>query len=386
MFLHTYYRYPGGEDVVVTAELALLRERGHDVMELAFNNNDLEALALWRQGLATIWNHRAFQEAREAIRNFHPEILHIHNTFPLASPAVIRAAKAEGIPVVMTLHNYRLLCINALLFREGGVCEECLGKTLPWPGVIHGCWRGRGASAATAGMLGLHRLLGTWDSVDGFIALTAFAREKFIQGGLPWGKIHIKPNFVYPDPAPGDGRKGHVLFVGRLSLEKGVRTLLRAWEILDGSIPLIIVGDGPLALDVRQATEHLPSLEWLGRQSLREVYSLMGESSFLVFPSEWYEGFPRVLVEAFARGLPVVASGLGSQASIVENGRTGFHFRPGDPEDLAAKVTWLMEHPKELSRMRKEARAEYEAKYTAERNYQILMKIYERAIEAARQS
>jgi glycosyltransferase involved in cell wall biosynthesis len=379
--LHTHYQQPGGEDQVYAAETALLRERGHEAVNLTFDNRDLEGLRPWRQAGLTLWNQEAYRRVREAIREHRPDLLHVHNTFPLASPAVIHAAKAEGVPVVMTLHNYRLLCVNAFFFRQGQVCEACLGR-LPWRGVLHGCYReSRPASAVVAAMLTLHRALGTWNMVDCFIALTEFARQKFIEGGFPPEKISVKPNFVHPDSGPGEGRGGYALFVGRLSPEKGLGTLLMAWERLGGKVPLKIVGDGPLAPEVQEAQKRIPGVEWLDRKAPEEVYALMGEASFLVFPSEWYEGFPKVLAEAFAKGLPVLASALGSQGSIVDHGRTGLHFRPGDPEDLAAKVEWLLAHPNELARMRKEARAEYEAKYTAEENYRQLMSIYQTVLE-----
>ncbi|RTH03133.1 glycosyl transferase family 1 [Thermus scotoductus] len=376
LMIHTYYYQLGGEDDVFAAEAALLRERGHGVAGLTFHNRDLEALPPWRQAEVALWNREAYRRVREAIQTRRPQLVHIHNTFPLASPAVVHAAKAEGVPVVMTLHNYRLLCVNALLFREGRVCEACLGR-LPWRGAIYGCYRqSRAASAVVAGMLTLHRVLGTWSLVDRFIALTDFARRKFIQAGFPPEKLAVKPNFVHPDPGPGEGRRGYALYVGRLSPEKGVRTLLRAWERLGGKVPLKIVGDGPLAEEVRGAAGRLPGVEWLGRKAQEEVYALMGDAAFLVFPSEWYEGFPMVIAEALARGVPILATALGSQGSIVDHGRTGLHFRPGDLEDLAAKVEWLLAHPTELARMRKEARAEYEAKYTAARNYEQLIAIY----------
>jgi glycosyltransferase involved in cell wall biosynthesis len=379
LILHTHYQQPGGEDGVVAAEVALLRERGHRVEVLAFHNRELEGLPPWRQAALTFWNREAYRRVREAVRSLRPQVVHVHNTFPLASLAVVRAAKAEGVPVVMTLHNYRLLCVNALLFRQGRVCEACLGR-LPWRGAVYGCYReSRPASAVVAGMLAFHRLLGTLEGVDRFIALTEFAREKFLQAGFPPQKLVVKPNFVHPDPGPGEGRGGYALFVGRLSPEKGVGTLLRAWEVLGGRVPLKVVGDGPLGEEVGRAAARLPGVEWLGRRSPQEVYALMGEAAFLVFPSEWYEGFPRVLAEAFARGLAVLATALGSQGAIVEDGRTGLHFRPGDPLDLAAKADWLLSHPEALAQMRREARREYEEKYTAEKNYEMLVVIYERA-------
>jgi glycosyltransferase involved in cell wall biosynthesis len=230
-------------------------------------------------------------------------------------------------------------------------------------------------------MITLHRALGTWNLVDRFIALTEFARQKFIEGGFPPEKISVKPNFVHPDPGPGEGGGGYALFVGRLSPEKGLGTLLMAWERLGGKVPLKIVGDGPLAPEVQEAQKRIPGVEWLGRKAPEEVYALMGEAAFLVFPSEWYETFGRVAIEAFAKGTPVLAAHIGAVGEVTEDGRTGLHFRPGDPEDLAAKVEWFLAHPNELARMRKEARAEYEAKYTAEENYRQLMAIYQTVLE-----
>jgi len=385
--LHTHYLQSGGEDGVFAAEMDLLREKGHEVYSLTFHNRDLEGLPPLRQAAFTLWNREAYEEVGGAIRAYRPEIVHIHNTFPLASPSVVHAAKEEGVPVILTLHNYRLLCVNALFFREGSVCEDCLGR-LPWRGVARACYRGsRATSGVVAAMLTVHRALGTWTRlVNVYIALTEFSRQKFIEGGLPVEKIVVKPNFVYPDPGVSSGQNGYALYVGRLSPEKGIKTLLDAWKRLRLGLQLKVVGDGPLAPEVSEVAKRTQGIEWLGRKPRDEVYSLMRRAAFLVLPSIVYENFPMAIAEAYASGLPVIASEMGTMASLVDHGRTGLHFKPGDPEDLAGKVEWLISHPTELTAMRKEARAEYEAKYTAERNYQILMKIYERAIETARQS
>lgn len=375
--LHTHYQQLGGEDQSFATEVDLLKEKEHEVIPLTFHNQELEGIAAWQQAVVTLWNGEAYRQVQEAIRAHQPHLVHVHNTFPFASPAVIRAAKAAGVPVVMTLRNYRLICVNALFFREGRVCEDCLGH-LPWRGVVHGCYRdSRAASAVVAGMTAAHRAMSTWGLVDRFIALTEFARGKFLEAGFPPEKLVVKPNFVNPDPGPGEGEGGYALFVGRLSPEKGISTLLRAWESLGGRIPLKIVGDGPLAGEVRAAARRIQGVQCLGSKSPEEVYALMGEAAFLVFPSEWYETFGRVAIEAFAKGTPVIAASIGAVGEVTLDGRTGLHFRPGDPQDLAAKVEWLLSHPQELARMRREARAEYEAKYTAERNYQMLMEIYE---------
>jgi len=290
------------------------------------------------------------------------------------------------VPVVQTLHNYRLLCPVALFFRDGRVCEDCMGKAVPWPGVVHRCYRGsRAASGVIAAMLTTHRALGTWTKmVDVYVALTEFAQDKFIEGGLPAEKIVVKPNFVAEDPGPGGGSDGYALFVGRLSPEKGIETMLAAWDRLRTGVPLKIVGDGPLRDRVIRAASRQPNVEWLGYKTVAEVHALMKRAGVLVFPSEWYETFGRVAVEAFAAGTPVIAANIGAVGELVEHGRTGLHFRPGDPEDLATRVGWALSHPAELGRMREEARAEYEAKYTAERNYRALMEIYEFALARKR--
>ena len=239
--------------------------------------------------------------------------------FPLISPSVYYAAKAEKVPVVQTLRNYRLLCPSALFFREGKVCEDCLGKAVPYPGVIHGCYReSASASAAVAAMVIGHRLLKTWTSmVNKYITLTQFSQQKMIEGKLPAEKIVVKPNFVDPEPQVGTGSGGYAIYVGRLSIEKGIDTLLAAWAKLKTPIPLKIVGDGPLSEQVIKASKTSPHIEWLGRQPMDKVHQLMGEALFSVFPSKWYETFGRVAIEAFATGTPVVASRIGrSQRSL----------------------------------------------------------------------
>jgi glycosyltransferase involved in cell wall biosynthesis len=386
LLVHEHYQQPGGEDQVFSAEGRLLETRGHRIVRYTDHNDRINEMGSLAVARATVWNKTAYRQLRKILRTERPQVVHFHNTFPLISPAAYYAARAEGVPVVQTVHNYRLFCANALFFRDGHVCEDCFGKPLPWPGVLHCCYRGsRAASGTVATMLTAHRALRTWTKmVHTYIALTEFAREKLIEGGLPEEKIAVKPHFIDPDPGPDEGRGGYALFVGRLSPEKGSDTLLSAWERLGGKLHLKIVGDGPLAPRAADAARRFPEVEWLGRQPLQEVYRLMGGATFLVFPSEVYETFGRVAIEAFARGTPVVASRIGAIAELVEHGRTGLHFRPGDSKDLATQVEWASRHPAELERMRKAARAEYEAKYTAGRNHQLLMEIYRTAVEGAK--
>lgn len=383
LMIHNRYQQPGGEDEVFLAEASLLESYAHRVVRYSTHNDRVAEMNRLALAGNTLWNSSTYQELRALIRQERPRVAHFHNIFPLISPAGYYAAKAEGVPVIQTLHNYRLLCPNAQFFRDGRVCEDCMGKVIPWPGVVHKCYRGsRAASAVVTAMLATHRASHTWtEMVDMYVVLTDFARRKFIEGGLPARKLTIKPNFVYPDPGPGEGRGGYALFVGRLSPEKGIGTLLAAWERLKEQIPLKVVGDGPLAELVASAASRCPYLEYLGYRSAEEVHGLLKEASVLIFPSEWYETFGRVAAEAFATATPVIAADIGAVAELVEHGRTGLRFRLGDPEDLAAQVGWFLSHPEEHSRLRSEARAEFEAKYTAERNYQTLMKIYESTLE-----
>lgn len=392
LVLHTHYQQPGGEDQVFAAEVAFLREQGHEVNTLVYQNRDLKDMSAWRQAGTALWNQAAYRRTRATIRKHRPRIVHIHNTFPVASPGVLHAAKAEGLPVVMSLHNYRLLCVNGLFFRDGLPCEICLGS-LPWRGATHGCYRNRAASTVVAGMLALHRSLGTWNYVDAYIALTRFSREMFIQGGLPGEKVVVKPNFIIDSALNVPNETGlhnsflpsrntpYSLFVGRLSQEKGIQTLLRAWQLLPDS-KLIIVGDGPLLGEAQSFVKqnNIKNILLLGRQPQVDVLRFMSRALLLVCPSEWYENLPMTLVEAFASSLPVIASRLGAMAEIVEDGRTGLLVEPGNAEDLANKVAWAWAHPEEMAEMGKEARREYEAKYTAERNYGMLMEVYDKAI------
>ncbi len=385
LVVHNYYQQPGGEDRCLEAEVALLRAHGHEVVPFCAHNDAIDGMSRWDAAARTVWSRPAYRAIRDLIRAHRPQVAHFHNTFPLISPAAYYAARAEKVPVVQTLHNFRLLCPNALFYRDGRVCESCLGKSVPWPGVVHKCYRGSlGASAAVATMLTAHRALGTWrEAVDVYIALTDFARRKFIAGGLPAGKVVVKPNFVAPDPGPGTGARGYAAFVGRLSAEKGIDTLLKAWEQIGGRVPLKIVGDGPLAATVAEAATKVPGVEWLGRQPPDAVNAVIGEALAVVVPSRCYETFCRVAVEAFAKGTPVIASGLGAMAEVVDHGRTGLHFTPGDAGELAAAVVRLAADAPEREQMRVAARQEFERKYTAAANYPMLRAIYEKALGGA---
>ncbi|WP_134684441.1 glycosyltransferase [Brevibacillus migulae] len=379
--VHNRYLIRGGEDESVDSHQRLLKENGHYTELFEESNERVAELGSARTALRTIWSVESSRKIRDKISAGQFDILDCQNTFPLISPSVYYAAKKTGIPVIQTLRNYRLLCPNALFFRNGKVCEDCLGQSFPISGVINRCYRDSfPASATVSSMIATHRLLKTWNKqVDLFVTLTHFARHKFIEAGFPEDRIVVKPNFVFPDPGLGKGNGDYALFVGRLTEEKGIHTVLAAWQKAQHKLPLKIIGEGPLADQVAQAARSSALIEYIGKKPVSEVYELMGNAKFLLFPSEWYETFGRVAIEAFAKGTPVIAANIGAIAEIVDHGRTGLHFIPGDADDLAAKIDWAQTHPDELKHMRAQARSEYEQKYTAQRNYQMLMEVYEKA-------
>lgn len=382
VMVHNYYQTRGGEDESFESEARLLRAAGHDVVTVTEHNDQVEVIGHLRTAIRTVWSQDAHGRVREALRTAPTDILHVQNTFPLLSPSVYYAARAERVPVIQSLRNYRQLCVNGLLHRDGRVCEECLGRRMPWPGVKHACYRGQhDASAVVATMIGVHRIAGTWKrEPDLYIALSNFAKEKFIAAGLPAERIVVKPNFVEPDPGVGAMGAGHAIFVGRLTVDKGVRTLLAAWASIGSRVPLQIVGDGPLSDEVRSAAATIPGVTYLGRRSVSEVHQLIKEARFLIFPSEWYEPFGRVVVEAFAAGKPVIGARIGAIDELVQEGVTGLLFQPGDPCSLAQRVTWAVDNPERIEVMGTSARQMYEAEYSPDRNYEQLMDAYMSAI------
>ena len=385
LLVHNRYQESGGEDAVFEAEAALLEEHGHPVSRLVFDNRDIPRRPSLSEkaslAASTIWSTKAAARVREVLRAHRPDIAHFHNTLPLVSPAAYAACRREGVAVVQTLHNYRLVCPNGLLFRDGRPCEDCIGRAAPLPAVAHACYRGsRLQSATVAAMLTLHRLRGTWrNDVDLYLAPSEFLRRKMTDGGLPADRIAVKPNFLAPDPGERAGVGGYALFVGRLTASKGVQTLLDAWQRLD--LPLRVAGAGPLAPAVeRAAAASAGALRYLGHLSRSEVLLQMKGARFLVFSSLWYENFPVTIVEAFACGLPVVAAGLGATAEIVADGRTGVHFAPGNARDLAAKASWAWSRPSELQQLGQAARQEFLERYTPERAYSHLKDLYGRVL------
>jgi glycosyltransferase involved in cell wall biosynthesis len=388
VMVHNFYRQAGGEDVVFQSEKRLLERAGHAVIPYVRSNMELKNDSLvGRIGIVAgmIWSQESRQRFAAILDAERPDVVHVHNTFMVISPSIYSACSERGIPVVKTLHNFRLLCPASSFFRNGMVCEECQNHSL-FRSVVHGCYRNSTqASAAVALMLATHRALGTWQkSVTRYISLTHFAKEKFVRAGFPADKLVVKPNFADPDPGERLRAGEYALFVGRIDQTKGTRVLLDAWNRLPVKYPLHVVGDGPDQQEMEAQARELQFSEvtFRGRLSHAAAVEAVKRARFTIVPSTWYEGFPMCIVESFACGTPVLCSRLGGMSEIVDDQLTGLHFNPSDPQDLAKKVEWAWNHPVELARMGKVARRKYESDYTAEKNYSLLMEIYEQAIAA----
>lgn len=384
LLVHNRYKFGGGEEVVFEQERQLLKRAGHEVLTYTRTNfeadtyNGVRKLAL----ISNIaWSGDTYKQLTRMLEESRPDLVHVHNTFMMMSSSVFAACHDMNVPVLQTLHNYRMFCPAAnFVHRDGRICEECTQAGM-WRGIRYGCYRDSHlATASVALAMTMQRKRKSY--ADMYIALTEFARQKLVWGGLPSDSICVKPNFMHPDPGIRTGNGDRAVFIGRLSSEKGTKTLLSAWKQLKVPVPLSVVGDGPMLSILRKTAEEnkLTGITFHGRLTREETMEILKQARFLINPSECYENFPMVIAEAFACGVPVICSRLGAMQEIVENKRTGLHFIPGNAKDLAANVLWAWTHPHELLTMGQEARRVYETKYTAEKNYPMLMDIYHRVV------
>ncbi len=381
--IHNKYKRTGGEDFVFEQEVSLLKRKGNIVDEYTVDNKLIVTKKdKLRVGFLGIYNPNICKELKYKLLHLKPEILHVHNFFPIISPSVFYLAAKMKIPVVLTLHNYRLICPNALLYRDGKVCEDCKELLFPWKGVIRRCYRNSAfQTLALSTIVSFHKLIKTWKTkVDKYIVLTEFQKRKFLESslGISEKKFAVKPNFSVDYGVGKSKREPFFLYVGRLSKEKGIATLLEAFKQL--KFTLKIVGDGNLKDLVRDYANRYPNIEYLGFQPKDKVISLMKRCRALVFPSECYEGFPMVLVEAFSTGTPVISSDIGSQAEIVKDQYNGVLFKAGDSRDLVSKVKLFAKFVNQD--YYNNARKEYLEKYTPEKNYEQLIQIYEEVLSA----
>jgi len=385
LIIHNHYQWPGGEDAVVKAEADLLKERGHEVYVYERSNKELEQFSLWKKFACLFscqWSRKTYEDITKIIRDFHPDIAHIHNIFFMISPSAYDACQDAKIPVVQSLHNFRWMCVNGLFYRNKNVCQECL-KTHLWRGLLYCCYKKSFLlTFVFIKVLRHHWRLKTWlCKINAYITATEFTKKKYIEAGISADKIFVKPNFIYPDISfqPVE-KKEYALYVGRLSEEKGVDVLLNAWRSFK-EISLKMMGDGPMENTLREIVqkENLSHIEILGRKNDQEYNDYMNGAQFLIVPSRCYESFPRIVVEGLAYGLPIIASRFASLEEIVNDGKEGFLFEPGNPKDLAEKISFLYNNPQIRNQMAQNARKVFQEKYAMERNYQTLMDIYQKA-------
>jgi glycosyltransferase involved in cell wall biosynthesis len=397
LVVHNYYgsSAPSGENNAVDSEIAMLRRAGHDVHVFTRQSDEIRDegwRGLFHGGLTYPWNPFEVLRFKKLLRTVKPDVVHVHNTFPLISPAIFWIIR-DSAASVLTLHNYRLVCASAMLLRDGAVCTQCLDKSSVLPALRYSCYRGsRIATLPIAQSIALHRAIGTWQSkVDAFIALTEFQRERLITAGLPASRLHVKANFFSGSPVvvPWHRRNDIALFVGRLSVEKGVEYLIRGWHGLGpGAPPLRIIGDGPLRASLEQLAKSLgaASIEFLGAVPQEVAVREVSQAKLLLVPSIWFEGFPIVLQEAFAAGTPAAVSNIGSLPTIVKDGTNGLVFEARSPNAIADLLGRVWGDEALLTRLSAGARASFESSYTEASNHRRLMEIYAIAISQRQQS
>jgi glycosyltransferase involved in cell wall biosynthesis len=391
---HNAYPQYGGEDTVVANETAMLEKHGCEVVPWIVPTEETGVLNLIRCGLSAVWNPFAGQRLKRLLQREKPDIVHCHNTFPLLSPSIFAACHSVGIPVIQTIHNYRHICPAGGFFRDGEICEECIGKRFPAPVLKHRCYRSSlVASAIPALTAYAQRVRSTFErDVDALIALNEFGKQKLVEGGLPANRITIKPNFcpdiVLNDPRPA-GQPFTLCFAGRLSIDKGIGVLLDAWTGFSNALDadsktqprLRIIGDGDLADRVAKTAEQCNAIEYLGSLSHKDTVREIAHADGLVCPSIWYEGMPMTLLEAFSAGTPVIASRIGGLPEMVQEGHNGLLFDPGDTEQLAAHFHQLYSSPALMTAMGSSARNTHASRYSEAVNFPLLEAIYRNVIE-----
>jgi len=387
LIVHNHYLQKGGEDSVAQSEFNLLKAYGHDVRLYERSNKEIENSSLFeklRYLFEMRWSRRSYNDIRKILKSFRPDVVHFHNIFVVLTPSVFSACKDEGIPIVVSLHNFRLICPNGLFLRNNRLCEECAKKKSFWSSIFYGCYRkSRLATAVLADSLQYHWKRNTWiDMIDAYIMATDFGRQKYINFGIPKDKIMLKPNISYPNLFEQQKEEGYALYVGRLSKEKGVEVLLKAWKQIQG-YQLKIMGDGPLSSDLKSyADKHnITNVEFLGFVTSEEYLKYMQGASFLIIPSVCYENFPCVVSEALACGIPILASDLGGMPEIIKDQKTGILFKPGNIDDLVEKINSVIHSKEYLCEMRLNVLKEYEKKYSPEENHKILMTVYDKVIK-----
>lgn len=388
LLVHNFYRssLPSGENEVFRLEEALLKSKGENEVDISRQLSDdllqYGVLGHLAAALITPYNPLEGLKYKALLETKPKDVVHVHNTFPIISPSIFKAIGGSSARV-LTLHNYRIFCPAGIPLRNGKICVQCMDKKSVMPALAYGCYKeSRLATIPLALKVWLHRALGTWrNEVDAFICLSEFQRDLMIQSGLPADKVHVKPNFYPGNPkvVPWEHRKPYIVFAGRLSPEKGLISLLKAWQLWGTSAPeLRIVGEGEQRQKLESLAQGLP-VRFFGQMTSEEAQLQIANARLLILPSEWFEGFPMVIREAFAFGTPVAVSNIGPLPTIVSHGKNGIVFKPANPTSLKKNVRKVWENQGLLERLGLGARSEFEAKYTEEANYKILMDIYQKA-------
>lgn len=386
LIVHNQYKTFGGEDRVVQEEIQLLRKNEVNVSTFFVDNHDIEINGLTNKaklGFNTVWSLKYYRLLKKKLKDIKPDIVHFHNTFPLISPAAYYACKNLNIPVVQTLHNYRLACPGALFMRSDSICEKCLKGSL-LNSIKYGCYReSRVQTIPLTAMLYTHRLMDTWNKkVDKFITLSNFAKNKIIEAGIDRDRIVIKPNFMEKTYLNDSEKEDYIVFVGRLSKEKGVHLLLEGWKNIEPQFDskLLIIGDGPDNNMLRNKYKNLKNVSFMGRLEKDQILKIVSKAKYLVVPSVWYEGFPMTIVEAYSVNTPVISSDIGSLKEIVVDGITGFNFKNNNINDLEQVLKKALTYT-EYRKLENNVMQKFEENYSSDINYKILINIYKEAIK-----
>ncbi len=385
LLIHDFYQQFGGEDAAALADKALLESKNQEMMMYTRDNSEIEGFSLiekLKAPVQALYSWQTRQELTKLVRDGRPDVAYIHNFFPLISPSVYHVLHSLSVPVVQVIHDFRLFCPNGWFFTQGEICQRCKGGNY-FNAVRFRCYRDSYlASAVAASSIGLNRLAGILDKIDGFVCLTDFLKQKLLEAGIPGRKMFIKPNFMDASQSvPAFGHGKYALFMGRLSREKGILTLVRAFQQLEG-ISLKIAGTGPMEAELRSFLKEnaIGNVELVGFKSGKEKLQLLKESMFLVMPSECYETFGLSILEAYASGKPVIASNIGSLPYLVRNGKSGLLFATGDANDLAKQVVRLSAQPDEREAMGRFGRILVETEYGPQKNYELLMEMFSKVV------
>jgi glycosyltransferase involved in cell wall biosynthesis len=380
--VHNRYKAAGGEDASTDAQVSLLRDAGHQVVLLGDSNERIDELGKLRTAARSLWSEEARRRVSALLHYGRFDLMHVQNPFPLFSPSIYYAAHKHDVPVVQSLRNFRVLCPEGMLYRDGGVCFDCVGRRLALPGVLNKCYRDSAAGTAVVALMSSgHRALGTWTNrVDKYVAPSAHTRDVYVRAGWDPERIDVIHNFVHPDPGPGTGGGGFAIYAGRLFPPKGVETLIDAWDRGGFGFPLKIVGEGPLKHFVRKAAARNPQIEFLGEVSPEEVSELVGEALFSVVPTRGIETFGRVAAESLAKGTPTIAADHGGLAEIITDGKTGVLFPPGDVVALVVAIESMISNPDRIQKMRRAAREDFLDRFVGEQVLDEWLDLYHRVI------